>query len=86
MSITYEFTEEPETEERDGIVYLKGTDTPLTGKLASKSIFSDGTEAYWLSNYKNGLRHGDQFQAVLDKGKAPFHEWKSTYKNGERIK
>ena len=86
MSLTFEFTEKPETEKRGDLVYLKDTDTPLTGKLASKSIFSDGTEAYWLSNYKNGLRHGDQFSAVLDRGKAPFHEWKHTYKNGELIK
>ena len=86
MSLTFEDTEKPEIESRDGIVYLKGTDTPLNGKYSYKCIFSDGTEAYWLCNYKNGLRHGDQFQAVLDKGKAPFHEWKSTYKNGEPIK
>lgn len=86
MSLTYEDIEKPETEERDGIVYLKGTDTPLTGKLAYKCIFSDGTERYELGNYKNGLRHGDQLRAVLEYGKLPFREWKHTYKNGEFIK
>ena len=86
MSLTFEDTEKPEIESRNGIVYLKGTDTPLNGKYSYKCIFSDGTERYELGNYKNGLRHGDQFSAVLDRGKAPFHEWKSTYKNGERIK
>jgi len=86
MSLTFEDTEKPEIESRDGIVYLKGTDTPLNGKYSYKCIFSDGTERYELWNYKNGLRHGDQFSAVLDRGKAPFHEWKHTYKNGELIK
>ena len=42
-------------ERRKGIVYLKGSDTPYTGKYA---IFYDDENKEFEGNYKNGKEDG----------------------------
>ncbi|NCG28411.1 MAG: hypothetical protein GWP42_12815 [Verrucomicrobiales bacterium] len=42
---------------REGIAYLKGSDTPYTGKVFG---FHENGQKSWESNYKDGKEHGLQ--------------------------